>query len=431
MRVLIHGEAFSPEEVGTGKYTGEMAKWLALRGHQVRVVTTAPHFPQWKTFEGYSWWRYSREVWLPGNGSSGSLTVTRCPSWIPRDPRGWKRVLYLASFALSSIPSMLLHIQWRPDIVLMIEPTMFCAPHVLFVAMATGSSSWLHVQDFEIDAAFQVGGLSSRLKSLVEVIERFLMSKFDRVSTISDRMLQRLYRKGVGPTRSVLIPNWVDTSAIYPMTTSAKALRKQLGIDDEAIVALFSGSMGTKHGLRLLIDVSRRLASRSDIQFVFCGDGPYRETLLAEKGDNVRILPLQPADRLNELLNLADIHLLPQLADASDLVMPSKLTGMMASGRPVVATTHAETQIAKVLEGKGIVTKPGDVDDFVSAITRLAGDAKLRKLLGNAARQHAVERMDRDEILKRFEISIREICSSAKTSEENIASTSKERLPLS
>ncbi len=431
MRVLIHGEAFSPEEVGTGKYTGEMAKWLALRGHHVRVVTTAPHFPQWKTFEGYSEWRYSREVWLPGNGSSGSLTVTRCPAWIPRDPRGWKRILYLASFALSSVPSMLLQIHWRPDIVLMIEPTMFCAPHVLFVAMATGSSSWLHVQDFEIDAAFQVGGLSSRLKSLVEVIERFLMSQFDRVSTISDRMLQRLYRKGVGPTRSVLIPNWVDTSAIYPMTTGANALRKQLGIADGAIVALFSGSMGTKHGLRLLIDASRRLASRSDIQFIFCGDGPYRETLLAEKGDNVRILPLQPADRLNELLNLADIHLLPQLADASDLVMPSKLTGMMASGRPVVATTHAETQIAKVLDGKGIVTKPGDVDDFVSAITNLAADAKLRKLLGNAARRHAVEHMDRDEILKGFEISIREICSGAKTPKENIASTSKERLPLS
>jgi colanic acid biosynthesis glycosyl transferase WcaI len=429
MRILIHAEAFSPEEVGTGKYTGEMAEWLALRGHQVRVVTTAPHFPQWKTFEGYSWWRYTREV--PDNGSSGSLMVTRCPAWIPRDPRGWKRILYLASFALSSVPLMLLQVSWRPDIVLMIEPTMFCAPHVLFVAMATGSSSWLHVQDFEVDAAFQVGGLSSRLKSLVQATERFLMSKFDRVSTISDRMLQRLYGKGVGPTRSVLIPNWVDTSAIYPMTTSANALRKKLGIADGAIVALFSGSMGTKQGLRLLIDASRRLASRSDIQFIFCGDGPYRETLLAEKGDNVRILPLQPADRLNELLNLADIHLLPQLADASDLVMPSKLTGMMASGRPVVATTHAETQIAKVLDGRGIVTKPGDIDDFVSAITKLAEDAKLRNLLGNAARQHAVEHMDRDEILECLEISIREICSGAKTPKENIASTSKERLPLS
>jgi colanic acid biosynthesis glycosyl transferase WcaI len=431
MRILIHGIDFSPEKVGIGKYTGEMAEWLTLRGHQVRVVTTAPHFPRWKTFEGYCSWRYSREVWLPGNGSSGSLTVTRCPAWIPRDPRGWNRIVYLASFALSSVPPMLLQVLWRPDIVLVIEPTMFCAPHALFVAMATGSGSWLHVQDFEIDAAFQLGGLTSRLKQLAQAVERFLMSKFDRVSTISDRMLQRLSGKGVDPAKRVLFPNWVDTSAIYPMATSANAFRKQLGIADRTIVALYSGSMGTKQGLKLLVDASRRLTSRSDIQFVYCGDGPYRETFLAEKADNTIVLPLQPADRLNELLNFADIHLLPQLADASDLVMPSKLTGMMASGRSVVATAHAGTQIATVLEGRGIVTKPGDVDGFVSAITRLAEDANLRNLMGRAARHYAVAHMDRGEILRRFESSIKETYSNTKSPNGNIAPSSKEQLPLS
>src|SRR5260370_32781400 len=329
MRVLIHGIDFSPEKVGIGKYTGEMAEWLAIRGHEVRVVTTAPHFPQWKIFEGYSSRRLSREMWLPSNGAGGTLRVTRCPVWIPREPRGWKRILYLASFALSSAPPMLMQIIWRPDVILMIEPTLFCAPHVLFVAKLTGSSAWLHVQDFEVDAAFQLGGLSSSgLKRLAQAAERFLTSKFDRVSTISHRMLERLPVKGVDSSKGILFPNWVDTSAIYPLQ-AAGALRLELGIPEKAIVALYSGSMGMKHGLKLLVDASRRLASRSDIQFIFCGDGPYRETFLAEKSDNFIVLPLQPADRLNELLNLADIHLLPQLADASDLVMPSKLTGMM------------------------------------------------------------------------------------------------------
>ncbi len=424
MRVLIHGIDFSPEEVGIGKYTGEMAKWLALRGHQVRVVTTAPHFPQWKTFEGYSSWRYSREVQLPEEGSTGSITVTRCPAWIPRDPRGWKRIFHLATFALSSAPTMLLHVLWRPDIVLMIEPTMFCVPHALFVAMASRSRSWLHVQDFEVDAAFHLVGVSSRLKPLVDAVERFLMSKFDRVSTISDRMLLRLSEKGVESEKGLLLPNWVDTSAIYPLAASSSALREELGISDRAIVALYSGSMGAKHGLKLLLDASRRLTSHPEIQFIFCGDGPYRETLLSEKSENVIVLPLQPADRLNELLNLADIHLLPQLADAADLVMPSKLTGMMASGRAVVATAHAGTQVAKVLEGRGLVTQPGDVDDFVSAISRLAEDEILRKLLGNSARQYAVEHMDRAEILRRFEISLREVCSNTKSLKENMAPTS-------
>jgi colanic acid biosynthesis glycosyl transferase WcaI len=432
MRLLIHGIDFSPVKVGIGKYTGEMAEWLAMRGHEVRVVTTAPHFPQWKVFEGYSSRRFSREMWLPGNGSSGSLRVTRCPVWIPREPRGWKRILYLAGFAISSVPPMLKQILWHPDLILTIEPTLFCAPHVLFVAKLTGSSAWLHVQDFEVDAAFQVGGLSSRgLNRLAQAAERFLTSRFDRVSTISDRMLERLPAKGVDSSKCVLFPNWVDTSSIYPLP-AAGGLRQELGIPEQTIVALYSGSMGMKHGLKLLVEASRRLASRSNIHFVFCGDGPYREVLQQEKRHNVSMLPLQPADRLNELLNLADLHLLPQLAEASDLVMPSKLTGMMASGRAVIATAHAGTQISTVLEGRGVVTTPGDVDAFVSAIVQLADDANLRRRMSEAARRYAVENMDRGEILSRFEKSIVEICGRSQLGvDKNFSATGKGRQPLS
>jgi len=432
MRVLIHGIDFSPEKVGIGKYTGEMAEWLAMRGHEVRVVTTAPHFPQWKVFEGHSSRRFSVETWLPSNGANGTLRVTRCPVWMPREPRGWNRILYLASFALSSAPPMLMQTFWQPDMILMVEPTLFCAPHVLGVAKLTGSGTWLHVQDFEVDAAFQLGGLSSRgMKRLAQAAERFLTSKFDRVSTISHRMVERLSAKGVDSSKSILFPNWVDTSAIYPLP-AASVLRQELGIPEQAIVALYSGSMGMKHGLKLLVDASRRLASRSDIHFVFCGDGPYREMLQKEERQNVRMLPLQPADRLNELLNLADLHLLPQLADASDLVMPSKLTGMMASGRAVIATAHTGTQISTVLEGKGIVTIPGDVDAFTSAISRLAEDASLRRRMGEAARQYAVENMDREEILSRFEMSIMECCGRSQLGvDEGLSPTSKGRLPLS
>jgi colanic acid biosynthesis glycosyl transferase WcaI len=432
MRVLIHGIDFSPVKVGIGKYTGEMAEWLALRGHELRVVTTAPHFPQWKVYEGYSSGRFSREMWLHGSGPGGSVRVTRCPFWLPGEPRGWKRILYLASFAISSAPPMLRQIFWRPDLILTIEPTLFCAPHVLFVAKLTGSSTWLHVQDFEVDAAFQLGGLSSRrLQRWSQVVERFLTSRFNRVSSISHRMVERLPAKGVDPSKCVLFPNWVDTSSIYPLP-AASAFRQELGIPEQTIVALYSGSMGMKHGLKLLVEASRRLASRSDIHFVFCGDGPYREILEQEKLHNVTMLPLQPAERLNELLNLADLHLLPQLAEASDLVMPSKLTGMMASGRAVIATAHAGTQISTVLEGRGVVTPPGDVDAFVAAMVRLAEDTDLRLRMGEAARRYAVENMDRGEILNRFEQSMMEICGSFLLGvDKSLSAAGEGREPLS
>ncbi|GAC1617576.1 MAG: hypothetical protein NVS9B13_04450 [Candidatus Acidiferrum sp.] len=190
-------------------------------------------------------------------------------------------------------------------------------------------------------------------------------------------------------------------------------MRSELGISPQKIVALYSGSMGRKQGLELLPEVIRELGlSRPDIHFVFCGDGTFRESLesAARNARNVTVLPLQPLEKLNGLLNLADIHLLPQCADAADLVMPSKLTGMLASGRPVVATAAAETQLFRSLQGKGLVTPPGDAKAFCEAIVCLADNGGLRRKLGVAGRAYAVACLDREAILTRLESSLLHLC---------------------
>ncbi len=224
---------------------------------------------------------------------------------------------------------------WKPDIVMLIEPTLSSCPQMLITSWLSGAAAWLHIQDFEVDVAFQLSDFSSnRLRRFVHLMERELMSKFARISTISGRMLQRLSSKGVPATRTILFPNWVDTAEIYPLA-GPNCLRAELGISPDTLIALYSGNMGLKQGLHVLIEVSRKLVARRDLYFILCGDGPYREELMATAGQqcaNLSFLPLQPADRLNDLLNLADIHLLPQLGGAANLVMPSKLTGMLASG---------------------------------------------------------------------------------------------------
>jgi colanic acid biosynthesis glycosyl transferase WcaI len=408
MRILIYSLNFWPEPTGVGKYTGEMAEWLATQGHQVRVVTTPPHYPQYRIAEDYSASRFSREMHASRRGLAGVVEVFRCPLWVPREPRGWKRILHLMSFALSSWPVMLRQLFWNPDVVLLLGPTIFCAPGALSVARLSGASAWFHIQDFEVDAAFYLADFSSRhLHRLVLAIERLVLSRFDYISAISPRMVDRLATKGVDPARSILFPNWVDPSVIHPMPVPSPLLR-EFQIPSDAIIALYSGSMGKKQGLELLIEASRRLASYSDIQFVFCGDGPFRPTLirLTDNCRNVKVLPLQPAERLNHLLNLADIHLLPQLADAADLVMPSKLTGMMASGRPVLATAAPDTQLFCAVQGRGIVTPPGDVDAFVAALLQLAENQHLRSRMGVEARKYATANFNLDDVLHRFESSL-------------------------
>jgi colanic acid biosynthesis glycosyl transferase WcaI len=114
---------------------------------------------------------------------------------------------------------------------------------------------------------------------------------------------------------------------------------------------------------------------------------------------NIKFIPLQPLERLNDLLNMADVHLLPQRSDAEDLVMPSKLSNMMASGKPVITTAKNGTQIEILVRECGIVVEPGDVEGFVNAVELLARNVKMREKLGDRGREMALELWDKNNVL--------------------------------
>jgi colanic acid biosynthesis glycosyl transferase WcaI len=128
---------------------------------------------------------------------------------------------------------------------------------------------------------------------------------------------------------------------------------------------------------------------------------------MAQGLSNVRFVDLQPANRLNELLNLADIHLLPQRSGVADLVMPSKLGPMLASGRPVIATVAPGTQVAMVIANCGIAVPPGDTSALVKAIQCLAADPTLRRHLGENARREAEAEPSAEQLLDRMEDHLR------------------------
>lgn len=400
MRVLIYGLNYEPEPVGIGKYSGELGAWLAARGHQVRVITAPPYFPEWKARGN----RYRRER-LQG------VEVLRCPLWVPRRPSGLTRLLHLASFALSSLPVLLGQGRWRPEVVITVAPAFFCAPGALLFTALGGRRrrSWLHIQDFELDAAFELGLLKGRwLRRLAEGWERATLRGFDQVSTISSAMMQHVIAKGVEPHRAVLLPNWVDLAAIQPQPESRRAAnpyRRELGIGVEQPVLLYSGSMNKKQGLELLVEAMRQLADVPDLVWLLAGEGPSKAELVAATARmaNVRLLQLQPAKRLNDWLNLADVHLLPQKAGAADLVLPSKLLGILASGRPLVASSPANSELGQIAEQAGLRVEPEDGAGFAAALRQLLVDGPQRQRLGQAARQLAEQRYGREAVLGQLE----------------------------
>jgi colanic acid biosynthesis glycosyl transferase WcaI len=408
LRILIYGLNYSPELTGIGKYTGEMAAWLAGRGHEVRVVTAPPYYPAWRIREDYRGARYRTEQ------GPGEPLVYRTPLYVPERPTGIKRIVHLVSFMLGSLPVMLREMFWQPEVVFTVEPTFFCAPLALFVGKGAGAVCWLHVQDFEVDAAFELGLLPAQgpIHDAALRIEKFFTFAFDRVSGISSRMVDRARAKGIPANRAVLFPNWVDLDAVYPIATDANRsnpIRRQLapevpGIEDKIIV-LYSGNMGAKQGLELLAPLAETFVGDSRIHFLFCGDGAFRprlEELVAHR-PNVTMLPLQPLDRLNDLLNAADIHLLPQRASAADLVMPSRLVAMLSSGRPVIATAHAGTQVATVVEGRGLAVPAEDAEALHAAVLYLVEEEALRLDMGRAAREYAAEHLGKQKVLEQFE----------------------------
>lgn len=397
MRILIVSINYLPELTGIGKYTGEMAEWLATKGCSVKIITAPPYYPAWKISEGYSSYRY-RQEYLNG------VTVIRCPLWVPKRPSGAQRLLHLATFAVSTFPVTLWQaLVWRPKLIFAVAPPLFCGFSAIIGGKLAGAETWLHIQDFEVDAAFSLGILKRRwLQAPVKITERWLMARFDRVSTISDRMIEKLAAKGVAKERQMLFENWVDLEKIKPLENTL-AFRQEMNIPAEVKVLLYAGNMGKKQGLELIISAARMLQRRADLLFVLCGEGMARAELERTSSgyNNVMFLPLQPLDRLNELLNLADIHLLPQRAGVEDLVMPSKLGNILASGKPVVATAGPDSQIARSVGDAGVVVAPGDVDSFIREIERLADDPTLRLRFGKNGREFVLGRLEKETTLSK------------------------------
>jgi len=398
LRLMVLSLNYAPEPVGIGPYSAGLAETFAARRHEVEVVAGEAYYPQWRRYPGQ-----------PANGVrlvQEGVGVVRCRHFIPTQVNGFKRIVHLASFSLSALwPAIRTARRSRPDVVFVVAPSLLSVPVAWLAARLAGAKLWVHVQDFEVEAAFVTGmlgdtGVAARLARWVE---NRILALGDRVSTISPQMVARLGDKGIAPGRTYQLRNWAN-AGFAPDAAEADHYRAEWGLGARK-VALYSGNIAHKQGIEIVIEAARALREREDIVFVICGNGPNRERLaaLSQGLANVQLHDLQPAERMGGLLSLASVHLLPQIPGAADLVLPSKLTNMLISGRPVVATADPGTGLADEVDGCGLVTPPGDASAFAIAIARLVDDPALAASLGAKAAERAVERWDQLAILARLE----------------------------
>jgi colanic acid biosynthesis glycosyl transferase WcaI len=418
LRVAILGINYAPEEIGIGRYTTDMAVVLAARGHRVEVIAGKPYYPQWTVYSPYR-----KRGWQ--QGVERGISVTRCPHYVPAVPSGPRRIAHLASFAVAALgPALRLVFRRgsdRPQVVICVVPALLSAPVAWLAARLAGAKLWVHVQDFEVEAAFATGLMEATgsIARLAQVVESRFLRLADRVSTISPQMCAKLVQKGIEPARVVEIRNWAEPARDDP--AEGNSLRDSWGLND-IHVTLYSGNIANKQGIEILIEAARIAAHRTDITWVICGQGPNRERLetLAAGLDNVQFHDLQPKGRVGELLAMAAVHLLPQIPGAADLVLPSKLTNILASARPVVATASPGTGLYDEVQGCGVVTPPGDAASFARAVCDLVDDPERRQALGLAGQRRAQERWARERIMDRLERELRLVCRNEAVAAHNL-----------
>lgn len=408
MKVLVYGLNYSPELTGIGKYTGEMVEFLSAAGHECRVVTTPPYYPAWEIDPRFSSYWYTKEV-LEG------AFVVRCPIWVPKSPSLITRILHLLSFNVSSFPVLIKQLFWQPDVVFCVAPSFFAATQSLLFKWFSKSKTWLHFQDFEICAMFGSGLLSRSWlgNRFAHACQRVITRQFDLVSSISTKMCRRAESSGVSDRPVFLFPNWVDTDFISPAGDGVY-FRKKWGFTEEDKIILYSGNIGKKQGLEIIIEAAVRMQAQSSLKFVIVGDGASKNDLMKiarfQNLANVFFFPLQPYERLSDLLAFGDIHLVIQKGGAADTVLPSKVTGILSAGRNSIITAEPETGLGILVEqhpGIATLIPPEDCDSLVDAIEVLAKEiGRVGRKHNQIARDYAIDNLGRKKVLGRFEQSL-------------------------
>jgi colanic acid biosynthesis glycosyl transferase WcaI len=383
MKLLILCPHYAPDVAPTGEVMTSIATALADLGHELHIVTSLPWYRDHRVEPGWEGrlWRTERTSWG---------RITRLHPFPTDKTNIPARAVAFAGFTgFATIAALLT--RGRPDVVMVMSPPLPLGVSGWLAAATRRVPFVFNIQDVFPDVAVELGAITDRrVIAAASWLERFLYRRADAVTVLSDDLRDNVATKlrGRRPERVVVIPNFVDIERIAPAPPD-NDYRREHDLSGRTVV-MYAGNVGLSQSLDLVVEAARRHRDRDDVVFVINGGGSALERLREQAAglENLRFVPMQPRERLPEVLAAGDLHLVPLRRGLARSSVPSKLYSILAAGRPVLASVDAGTEVATTIEraGAGVAVEPEDPDAFCTALDDLLADPDRRAEMGRSGR---------------------------------------------
>ena len=386
MRILLIAPHYPPEIRSVSVLMSQLAEDLAARGHAVTVL--APYPP--------SHMNGAPASSPPSTERRDGVHVVRVPVLpfvkVARAVRAVTHFTLAASIVWAGLRT------GRQDVVIVYSPPLPLALAAEVLARRWSASLVVNVQDIYPQALIDLGLVRNPVVlGVLRWLERRAYQAGSVLIVHSEGNRRLLLARGVDPAKIMVVPNWVDPGR--PATAGPNPYRVDLELDDR-IVVLFAGVMGYAQDMTVIVEAATLLRDDPRVVFLLAGDGVRRaetEALVRARGlANARLLPFQPIDRYPLLVEAADCCLVTLQASVATPVVPSKIAGILAQARPIVAALP-QGDAREIVErsGGGVCVEAGDAPALAQAIRRLAADSASRRAMGDAGRRYADAHLSR------------------------------------
>ncbi|MDX2175879.1 MAG: glycosyltransferase family 4 protein [Candidatus Sumerlaeia bacterium] len=377
MRLLLVNQYYAPDCAATAQVLADACEDLVRAGHEVHVVAGRARYD-------------GADGALPGEEVLHGVHVQRVGGTGSRRGRYRDRLLGYTAFH-ASLAGALMRVP-RPDAAIFLTTPPLVGVHGRWLRALRGVPYALWVMDVYPEIVFRSGLFSPRSAAgrAWSALATAELRGADRVVALCGDMAEVLARRGVSRERFEVVPCWADGAEIRPAPLQGNPFRRR-EFPRARFLAAYSGNAGTCHCFDAVVEGIRLLRARPDAAFAFIGGGKRYDGLrrdLAPEGDRVRFLPYQPRAELRDSLTAPDAHIVTLDPRYDGLLLPSKVFGVMAAGRPILFVGSATGTVGRLLRdsGCGIVVDPADGAAFARAVERLADDPGEAAAMGARGR---------------------------------------------